>query len=75
MIQIIKRKENNQEVETLEQSCRSQISYNSDGMLAIRLIHGANEDTLIVCDKNISHEIIQFCQERLRNVIKAEVPF
>ena len=52
-----------------------QISFNSDGHLVIRLVYEDNNDALIVCDRNISDKVIEFCQEELKDRENMEVPF
>jgi len=66
MIEIISRaNENNEIYKDLVKKGRPQISYNSDGRLVIRIIHGDNSDSLIVMNKKVSQEIIEFCQQEL----------
>lgn len=51
--------------ETLNQDYNAQISYNSDGRLAVRYKNPCDreKDTLIVFDNSTSEKMIKFCQE------------
>lgn len=63
MIEIIERAEGLvSHTETINQG-RPQISYNSDGRLVVRVIHGELQDTLIVFDDATSAIIKRFVSE------------
>jgi hypothetical protein len=68
MIQIIKRKDGEKSEITNLDNGRPQISYNDDGHLCLRIIHGADSDTLVVLDRQISSRVLRFLR---RN----ELPF
>jgi hypothetical protein len=79
MIEIITRPESGEI--TKEQICgiRPQISYNSDGRMAIRIIQH-NGDVLMVLDRPTSVLLIHFCQEclaknKIETRVTPEVPF
>jgi hypothetical protein len=55
-----------------------QVSYNDYGHLVIRIIHGTERDTLIVLNESTSYRVIDFCQNRIRNIRKTndeKLPF
>jgi len=74
MIEIIKREEGKKSEKERLQPGRTQISYNSDGHLVIRIIHDNKSDTLIVCNPSTSDEIIEFCNLIKRANLK-DIPF
>jgi hypothetical protein len=64
MIEIIKRPNGHEHVKERLAGQRAQVSYNSDGHLAVRLL-GSDGDILVVMSKSASDEVIAFCQKQL----------
>ncbi len=63
--QIIRRKAGKMpEIATVDGDIR-QVSYNSDGKLAVRYIYSQNDDALIVFDEKTSWIIKNFCKNHI----------
>ncbi|MEW8957813.1 MAG: hypothetical protein AB2448_01685 [Moorella sp. (in: firmicutes)] len=70
MIEIIKRPKNEEQTKEQIKGLKAQISYNSDGHLAIRLLQH-DGDTLIVLGESVSDKVIRFCQKQLKPIEEA----
>ena len=64
MIEIIKRPNGHEHIKERLAGQRAQVSYNSDGHLAVRLL-GSDGDILVVMSKSALDEVIAFCQKQL----------
>jgi hypothetical protein len=65
MIEIIKRREGEPSQKEQVTGEMMQVSYNSWGHLVVRVIQGDTQDVLVVFNKQVSENIIQFCQGQL----------
>jgi hypothetical protein len=74
-IQIIKRKSGVMPQKEQVGSGMPQISYNSDGHIAIRYIESQDEDTLIVLDQRASETLKFFIQMMLKGPDNGQLPF
>lgn len=76
MIEIIDREEGKESIKKHILGRYSQISYNSDDRIVIRIIETNKRDTLIVLGETTSEKLIGFCQNVLRPIKKSEdIPF